>query len=359
MANTQFATSSNFNVLNWERRLERETLKRMQFSKWASKGTGSLIRVVDDLARGNNAAGDTVYTSLLMNLTGDGVAGDSALQGNEESLTLYRQTVLIDQLRHAVKSDGRMTNQRVFFDFQTEATDVLSRWMSNRMDTWCANVLAGNTGQTDTKYTGMQAASAPTSATGNMRIVYGPGTNTTEASLSASAGLGFQLTMLDDAVALAETATPNIAPVDTEMGPRYIAVLHPFQIKTLVKDATAGRVTWYDYNKAILSGGGKDGIKAAHYNALADYNGVLLFSDSRMPMAPSRTRVRRAIFGGAQAATLAFGREGGSLTRFKFDYQEEDFKNRLGIGARVMGGEKKSVYNSIDFGGIVLSRYAA
>ena len=359
MANTQFATSSNFNVLNWERRLERETLKRMQFSKWASRGASSLIRVVDDLARGNKGTGDTVYTTLLMNLTGDGISGDNTLQGNEEALTLYRQTVVIDQLRHGVKSDGRITNQRVFFDFQDEATEVLSRWMSNRMDTLCANVLAGNTTQTNTKYTGMQSASAPTSASGNMRIIYGPGSNTTEASLSASAGLAFQLTMLDDAVAIAETATPYIEPVDTEMGPRYIAVLHPFQIKSLVKDATAGRVTWYDYNKAILQGGGKDGIKAAHYNALGDYNGVLIFSDHRMPLAGTTTRVRRAFFGGAQAATLAFGREGGSLTRFKFDYQEEDYKNRLGIGARVMGGVKKNVYNSIDFGGIVLSSFAA
>jgi hypothetical protein len=41
-----------------------------------------------------------------MQLSGAGIQGDSTLEGNEEALTLYRDTVLIDQLRHAVRSGG-------------------------------------------------------------------------------------------------------------------------------------------------------------------------------------------------------------------------------------------------------------
>ena len=108
MANTAFATGSNHNVLNWERKLNIEALKMAQFTRYMGEGPNVGIQVVSDHTRGHEIeAGDTVYTTLLMNLTGSGQSGDNDLQGNEESLVLYRQTVTINQLRQAVKSAGQ------------------------------------------------------------------------------------------------------------------------------------------------------------------------------------------------------------------------------------------------------------
>ena len=369
MANFQVATGSNHNVLNWERTLNREVLKMMQFTKWFGSGTDSAIKVIGDSLRGNkpNAAGDTVYTTLLVNLTGDGVAGDTQLQGNEEALTLHRQTVTINQLRQGVKSDGRMTNQRTYINFQKEARQVLQKWGSDTLDFWNANQLAGiSTGLVSNNKAGMQTPTAPSSATGNTRIIYGPSTFTTEASLSVShtADKFFRVTMLDTATAIAATATPAIEPVQTGNGPKYIAVLHPFQIMDLRTYAAAGVVSWYDYNKAIVQGGsgrGKDLIGNPARGALGEYNNVLIFSDHRIPLAPSTSRVRRGIFMGAQAGSVAFGADsaGAQNLRFRYDEQEEDYKNRIGIDVRLMGGLKKNVYNSIDHGVIVMSSYAA
>ena len=363
MADWAVANGSNHNVLNWERRVEHEALKMMKFTSFWGRSPGSAIRVVDDLKRGGDmsAAGDTVYTTLLVNLTGSGVAGDAQMQGSEEPLVMHRQTVVINQLRNAVKSAGRITNQRTFINFSEEARAVLQKWAADVMDKWSANQLAGNTGETNTNFTGMQSATAPTSASGNMRILYGPTANndTTEASLSVSTQSNFQLTMLDEAVAIAETSTPAMQPVQTDDGPKWIAVLHPYQIFSLKTDATDARVTWYDYNKSVIQGGGKDIIGNPMKGALGEYNNVLIHSDSRIPLAPSTTTVRRGVFFGAQAGTAAFGRDGGTETRFKYDEQEEDYKNRLGIGVRTIGGMKKNVYNSIDFATIVLSSRAA
>lgn len=369
MANFQVATGSNHNVLNWERKLNREVLKITQFANWFGSGPDSAIKVIGDPLRGTKptAAGDTVYTTLLMNLTGDGIAGDTNQQGNEENLALHRQTVTINQLRNAVKSDGRMTNQRTYINFQVEARQVLQKWGADVIDFWSANQLAGiSTGLVSNNKAGMQTPTAPSSSATNPRIIYGPASFTTEASLSVShtADKFFRVTMLDTAVALAETGAPAISPIQTANGPKYVAVLHPFQIMDLRTYAATGVVSWYDYNKAIVQGGsgrGKDLIGNPMKGALGDYNNVLIFSDSRIPLAPSTTRVRRGVFFGAQAATLAFGADSAGVEnlRFRFDEQEEDYKNRLGIGVRLMGGEKKNVYNSIDHGTIVLSSYAA
>jgi len=366
MAKWTVANGSNHNVLNWERRLNLEALKMTQFSKWFGTGMDSGIRIVSDLQRGQGnmgPAGDTVYTTLLMNLSGVGVAGDADMQGNEEDLVLHRQTVTINQLRQAVKSAGKITQQRAFLNFREEARGVLQKWGSDTMDKWAANQLAGNTGASSNNIAGMQTPTAPTSASGNMRILYGPTANndTTEASLSATSTGAFQLTMIDEAIAIAETSSPAIEPLSTSDGPKYVAILHPYQIYSLKTDATAARVTWYDYHKSVIEGGGNDMIGNPRRGALGEYANCLIFSDSRIPLAPSTTRVRRAVFMGAQAGTLAFGADSGDNTnlRFRFIMQEEDYKNRLGVGVQVIGGLKKNVYNSIDFSTIVMSSYAA
>ena len=369
MANTQFATGSNHNVLNWERKLNTEVLKMTQFSKWFGSGPDAAIRITGDALRGTkpNAAGDTVYTTLLMNLTGDGVAGDTNLQGQEESLVMYRQTVTINQLRNGVKSDGRMSNQRTFINFQKEARTVLQKWGADTLDYWHANQLGGiSSGLVSNNKAGMQTPTAPSTTSGNTRIIFGPSTFTTEASLSVShtADKFFRVTMLDTACAMAATATPAIEPINTPDGPKYIAVLHPYQIMDLRTYAATGVVSWYDYNKAVIQGGsgrGKDLIGNPVRGALGEYNGVLIFSDHRVPLAVSQTRVRRGLFFGAQAASLAFGADsaGAANLRFRYDEQEEDYKNRFGIDIRLMGGAKKNVYNSIDHSVIILASYAA
>lgn len=356
MASVKIGTSHNQNVLNWEKFLAREVLKQMQFSAWMGGSSDAGIRIIDDLKRG---AGDTVYTSLIMNLDGSGVAGDENLQGQEEDLVTHRQTVTINQLRHAVKTSGAMSNQRAFWTFAEEARVVLQKYGSNIFDFWGANTLAGNTVETDTNKTGMQSASAPTSATGNMRIIYGPASSTTEASLTAIAR-GFQLGMIDEAIGIAKTSNPALEPLMTPQGRKWICVMHPWQELRLRTDATANRVTWYDYSRSLIEGGGKDMIMNPARGAIGEYNGCLMFSNSRMPTPTAAlTKTRRAVFFGAQAASMAFGREGGDKNRWKMVNQLEDYGNRKGIGVATISGMKKNVYNSIDFGVIVLSSYAA
>ncbi len=126
------------------------------------------------------------------------------------------------------------------------------------------NTISGNTAQTDTKFTGNQAATAPTSETGNMRIIYGVGPGgsggeTAENSLSSqSASNDWQLTLLDTAVTIAKTATPLIRPLRVNGKPKYVVFMHPYQVHTMKTDATAARVTWYDTQRARVQGGEMD-----------------------------------------------------------------------------------------------------
>jgi N4-gp56 family major capsid protein len=353
MATTQYGVNHPLAVKLWSKKLFQEALKETFISRFMGSGTDALIQVKDDLSK---SAGDRIRCGLRMQLSGAGVAGDDTLEGQEEALTTYSDNIFIDQLRHAVRSDGKMSEQRVPFSVREEAMMGLRDWWADRMDTAFFNQIAGNTGQADTRYTGSQATTAPTSNTGNMRIIYGV-TETTENSLSASASASnnFQLTLIDRAIVTAKTATPLIRPLRIGGNERYVLFLHPHQVYSLRTDATAGRVTWYDTQKARVQGGEMD--NPIFSGALGEYNGVIIHQATRIPLAPNTTTVRRAVFCGAQAASMATGREHGEG---RMTYYEElfDYGNQLGVEAGMIWGLKKLVFNNIDFGTIVISTHA-
>lgn len=355
MANTAYPVNHPLAVKLWQKTLFREALKETQASKFMGEGTDSLIQVKDDFKK---SAGDRLTIGLRMQLSGDGISGDNTLEGQEEALTTYSDNLFIDQLRHAVRSAGKMSEQRVPFSIREESMAGLRDWWADRIDTSFFNQIAGNTAVTDTRYTGSQATLAPTTTSGDERIIYGPDDETTENSLSAaSASNNFQLTLLDQCIAFAKTASPLIRPLRVNGEEKFVIFLHPYQVHSLRTDATANRITWYDTQKAKVQGGETGDKNPIFSGALGEYNGVVIHQNTRVPLAPSTTTVYRAIFCGAQAAAIGFGRESGPN---KMSWVEEafDYGNQLGVSAGMIWGLKKLQFNSKDFGTIVVSTHA-
>ncbi len=350
MAGTEFGVNHPLAVKLWSRKLTRESLRETFISRFMGEGADSVIQVKSETSKG---AGDRVRFGLRMQLTGDGVQGDATLEGNEEALTTYYDDLTINQLRHAVISQGKMSEQRVPFSVRAEAKDGLRDWLADRLDTSFFNQITGNTGQADTRYTGNIATSAPSATSGNSRWLFSDGTHTTEASLSTTDV--FQLSFIDRAIAAAKTSAPLIRPVKVRGNDHYVMFLHPWQVHSLRTDATSGRITWYDAQKARIQGGDTgEGENPIFSGALGIYNGVVLHESTRIPAVTANTR--RAVLCGAQAAVMGFGEgnsESGNWVEKLFDYD-----NQLGVKAGLIYGLKKTVFNSIDFGTIVVSTRA-
>ncbi len=109
----------------------RETLKETYVSRFMGRTKDSLIYVKDDLAK---SAGDRIRVGLRMQLTGTGVQGDGTLEGQEEALATFTDNLFIDQIRHAVRSDGEMSEQRVAFSVREEALDGLRDWWADKIE---------------------------------------------------------------------------------------------------------------------------------------------------------------------------------------------------------------------------------
>src|SRR6185503_7712187 len=176
---TNYGVNHPLAIKKWSNELMSEALKKTYVLQFMSKSKDSLVSIKSDLTTSDG--GDRIRQGIRSQLRGDGIQGDSTLEGNEESLETFYQDVVVDQLRHAVRSSGKMSEQRVPFTIRDEARDGLADWWSERIDRWFFNQITGNSGQADQRFTGLQAATSPDSG----HMVF-PGSEASEASLSAT-----------------------------------------------------------------------------------------------------------------------------------------------------------------------------
>ena len=343
MAATTYGTNAPNVVKLFSRKLFREALKQTTFAPYMGESSDSMIQVLNDTRKG---PGDKITYQLRMQLSGAGVSGDGTLEGNEEALTVYTDSILIDQLRHAVRSGGKMSDQRIPFSVREEARMGLTDWWADRIDQALINQLAGVSTQSDLRYTGNNSATAPSTG----RQLFVNSNELTEASISTTSTM--TLAAIDKCVATAKTSTPLIRPLMVEGEKMYVMHLHPYQVYSLRQTTSTGG--WQDIQKFAYMGKGV-GSNPIFTGALGVYNNVILRENSRIPSVVSNTR--RAIFCGAQAATFAVGQNN---TPEKMSWVEElfDYENQLGVSAGMIFGAKKSVFNSTDFGVLVMSTYA-
>jgi N4-gp56 family major capsid protein len=359
VAVTTYGTNDPMAVKLWAKRLGVETLKNCWITRLTGPSSSSVIQVKDDL---NKSAGDKITYGLRMQLSGNGVIGDGTLSGNEEALTVYTDAIVVNQLRHAVRSAGRMSQQRVPFAVRDEALSGLRDWWADRIDWWGMNQLCGNPNtQTpngsmvaDTRWTGLQATIVPDS--GHYKTAHGSGNDENITSTDV-----FTLSMLDKSVEAARTASPALRPVTIDGKPMYVAILHPYSVTDIRTNTSTGQ--WLDIQKAAMQGG-EIGDNPIFDGSLGVYNGVILHSDYRVTYGANSstnaaiTTVRRNVFLGAQAGMLAFGRDNGP-ERFTWVEELFDYENELGVSAGLIAGMKKTVFNSQDYAVIVMSSYAA
>ena len=348
MSATNFPLNHPQAVKHWSGDVFKQILTRTYASRFMGTGTNSLCQVRNELSKD---AGDRVRVGLRLQLEQDGVAGDSTLEGLEESLAIYHDDVIVDQLRAAVRSAGKMSEQRVPFSVREEARDGLADWWSARYDDFFFNQLAGNTTQTDVRYTGMQAAIAPST---NETFAWAE-QSTSQTTASTSTVDTMQVKVIDYCIERAKTNTYPLRPIKVMGNEYFVLFISEEQATDMRQDYSAGG--WGDLQKAAIQGG-KITKNPIFTGALGVYNNTIIHSTTRLP-AGSTANTKRAVFCGAQAAACAFGRGYGPGQKYSWTESLFDYGNQLGVASGCIGGLKKLQFNGTDFGVITFSTYAA
>lgn len=354
MAVTEFGTSSAQNVNIWSKTTMREALKGTYlFKKFLGKDEYSILQRLTDLEK---QAGDTVKYDLLMQMTGAGTTGDNRLRGNEEALTYHQDSLKIDQLRHG-HSFKRMSQKRTLHDLRKAASKNLGMWWATKWEDTMFRYLCG-----DTTVAYPTAGVAPE---GTHYILSGDVSHTAviatdEASLGANDQ--FKLEDLDYAKEKAVTATVPMRPVRIDGDEYFVAVLHPYSVVDMKLNLGGSTVAkWQEIQMYANNRGLKNPIFTG---SLGVYNKVIIFESHKIH-SPA-TSVRRNLLLGAQAGVFALGnaydkidqRKKGKDNFISWDEEVDDYGNEKGVAAGCIFGMKKTRFNSLDFGVMVISSYS-
>lgn len=361
MSVTSYGVNDALAMKAWSRKLAVEVSKATPVSSLMGTGTNAIIQVKEEL---NKDKGDKVTFGLRTQLIGSGVTEGQALEGNEEALSTYSDALFINELAHAVrvKNEGTIDVQRVPFDLREQANLGLKDWYADRLSMGVFIHLCGYTGLTydfegttytlDSRFYGFNTPTAPTST----RVLRQSAAANDQTLASSDT---FTLDLIDKAVEKAKTANPKIRPARIDGGNYYVMYIHPYQTTALRTNTGTGQ--WLDIQKAV---GARSDSNPIFDGALGIYNNVILREAEHVTTGVNSstsaqiTTVRRAVLLGAQAGVVSFGMK---FTPEKYDMREElfDYQRELGVSCHTVWGVKKTVFNSADFGTIVVSTYAA
>jgi len=110
--------------------------------------------------------------------------------------------------------------------------------------------------------------------------------------------------------------------------------------------------------------GGRIADNPCFTEALGEYNGVVIYESTRVTNGVNSSTgaavatARRAVLLGAQSGMIGFGK-GSDAASMNWNEELFDYGNQLGVSAASIFGIKKTVYNSLDFGTIVLATYTS
>ena len=346
MSMTEFAVGAPLAVQRWSTSLGVEAAKKQYFAKFMGVGDNALIKIKKEL---NKAAGEKITVGLRMKLSGDGVEGDSTIEGTsaEEALTFFNDSLFIDQRRKGTKSKGKMSEQRVPYNIRKQGRDALATWWAEDYDEQIMMYLAGARGIDSSFHVGLswtgRAGNSLQAPDADHLVYMGDATAKNDVAADDTITLG----LIERLVAKIETLDPMILPFEINGEKKYVMLMHTWQAYDLRTASSAN--DWVDVHKNT------DGQKSMIYkNALGEYAGVVLHKHRNVIRfddygSGANIAAGRALLLGAQSGMIAWG-QGGSPQRYSWNEETDDRGNALAITAGTIYGVKKSRYDSKDFG---------
>jgi N4-gp56 family major capsid protein len=347
-------------VKRWSGALYLDTLSQSYWNnRFIGKDDNKIIQQLDEL---ENAAGDTITYDLSVQLRQTPTYGDKKLQGKEEELRFFTDSVVIDQMRHGVNAGGKMTQKRTMHSLRTLAKKKLADYWSKFMDEMFFIYLSGSRGINEdfTEVVGWTGHAGNTiDAPDSAHQLYG-GTATAKNNVATtdimSKAVVERANVFASMMRAKDPTTANMLPVSINGAQRYVLIMSPYQEYQMRSLDTSG---WMDIQKAAAAAEGRDnpifkgGLGMVNNVVLHSHERVIRFSDYG---AGANLPAARALFMGRQAGVCAYGASGGM--RFSWNEEEQDHGNVKVVAAGLIVGVKKARFNSKDFGIAAIDTYA-
>jgi N4-gp56 family major capsid protein len=327
---------------SWALRAMHEGRVRSLVFKFMGESENAVVQTDKQLEKNQ---GDVINTSLVLDVdTQLGVTGSSgtALEGAEVAPSVYSDSVKLDALRQAIRTDGKLTEQRFAWKIRPEIKDKLAYWVQRRI----------YDGPFFRKMSGLSivdkdAATFGEAATTNTNIILG-GDKAAVDDLTESDVITFD--DLEDAKTCAEagvlgstTMVSKIRPGIVDGGEHYVYVGHNYDKHNLQQSD--------EWNNVLLYAELRGKENPIFTGEIYIWNNVLLFFHDMIVLQNNTGGVSYStgLFMGAQAGFWIQAQPAPDWVEKTFDYGW-----KYGIATSMMFGYDKLTYNSLDFGCIAL-----
>lgn len=365
MSYASYGVNDTNAVKLWSKFLSKAERDSLDIAPLMGDDDNALIQVKEEMEKG---PGDKVTYSLRARPTQKGFTEGQRAEGNAEALTFYADSLYINELgfNMGARSENTIDAQRVPFDLRKQCKNALADAWKDRKSVSFFNQVAGyrpadatESATTGLVFTGNNATTSSAGGTGTTRQVW-QGSSSNDQSLGSSDG--FTISDIDKAVSAARSGNPMVRPMMIGGQPKYVVYMHEQQVVDMRTNTNTGQ--WLDITKFTYSG--VDVSKNPLYTgALGEYNGCILRRSQDVTLgvnsstSASTANVRRAVLLGAQAAVAAFGMKNYGPSKYRWNEELLDHKRLLEVSAWSIWGLKKTVFNSIDYGVVVISTYSA
>jgi N4-gp56 family major capsid protein len=315
----------------WRKQLFADVRDSLYMQRFIGPAETNMIQEMTDL---KGTPGYRITFGLGIKLSGNGITGDSELEGNEEAMTDYSETIDIDQLRNAVRLTGRMDEKQNAYKMRTSAKNRLTDWWAERIDQELLDKLCGKVSST--------FANTPTAAASTRSIFAG---GQTEVGNVTSA-MKMDTKVLDAAKQTAQLASPKIRPLRVKGKEHYVAILHPYDATNLRQDPV--------WNQAQRDANIRGETNPIFSGALGVWNGIVVHEHEyvyRTNDGSGSAYIARNVLCGQQAGVMAWG------APVKWVEKSFDYGNKWGISVGAIFGCLKPMFNSVDYG--VITMFAA
>jgi len=315
--------AAGLQVSRWAKELQSEVSKGVYFSKFMGEGPGNAIHV----KQMDEGKGKDVTFGLVSQLSGSAITGDSSLEGNEQSLSTYSNTVSTNQKRLAVRDTGKFANSKVLYDFRSTSLDLLKTQYAELIDADIFSALSPTSG-THAYY--RADASASVYATSDPKAALADTDSITLADISA----------LKTIAQIGGSANYRMRPIRVDGNDYYVLVIHPEVAYDLFE--------LDEFQQMQREAQQRGESNPLFTGALGIYNGVVIHAHEGVNLISdgggAAVKGARNLFMGAQAACFA---ESSDMFWVEKTF---DYGNQLGISASKIYGVDISDYNSKDYG---------
>ena len=353
MANTTI--NAGLKVQQWSNKFFVEYVRESRFYRYMSDSGDNVIAVNKELS---SKAGDTITFGLVMELDQSAVEGDDTLDGSEETLDNYSDSVVVNQLRNAV-AVGVMEQKRTLLQVLDKARERLKKWaMAHLRDQLIDRFQCYNLDGVTT-YAASSEAQKDAALTANSdRVLFGAlNSNLSTGDHSASL-LNVDTTddTLDMAIIrllgrIAENADPKITPLtiseDEEWWVAFVGS-NPYRDLKADMDTTHQNAAPRSLSENPIFRQGDLVVESTVIRKIPEMATIGAVGAASAP-------VHKVAFCGQQAICLSWAQ----MTRaIRNGPEGRDYGNIKGVGISEIRGSKKTVFND-KFHGMVDGYVAA